>query len=115
MAEISVDGRTFEVADGKRLVLALADNDVDVLHLCGGNARCTTCRVEFSDGEPAAMTAAESAVLEKRELKGKARLSCQIECHGSMAVQPVMRLSNTEFDAPGDRPADSITPEPEWL
>jgi ferredoxin len=29
-------------------VLALEqDAHVDVLHACGGNARCTTCRVEF--------------------------------------------------------------------
>ena len=28
------------------------DAKVDVLHACGGNARCTTCRVEFVDGEP---------------------------------------------------------------
>ena len=35
----------------KRLVLALEqDAGVDQLHACGGNARCTTCRVEFIDG-----------------------------------------------------------------
>ena len=36
-----------------RLVNALADEaKVDQLHACGGNARCTTCRVEFIEGEP---------------------------------------------------------------
>ena len=46
-----------EVPDGKRLVLAIEqDAGVDVLHACGGNARCTTCRVEFIDGEPQRMT-----------------------------------------------------------
>ncbi len=114
MAEVLVDGKTIEVADGTRLVLALEDNGVDILHLCGGNARCTTCRVSFSDGEPSAMTAAERSVLEKRELMGTARLSCQIQCEGSMAVSPAMRVSTTEFDSPGDRPADTITPTPEW-
>ena len=44
-----------EVASGKRLVLAIEqDAKVDVLHACGGNARCTTCRVEFIEGEPMA-------------------------------------------------------------
>lgn len=114
MAVIRVDGKQFEVADGTRLVLALKDNDVDILHRCGGNARCTTCRVEFSEGEPTAMTVAERSILEKRELMGNARLSCQIQCAGTMAVTPAMRLSTSELDDPGTRPEDTITPPPEW-
>lgn len=43
-----------------RLGLAIEqDAGVDVMHACGGNARCTTCRVEFIEGEPAKMTAVE--------------------------------------------------------
>jgi ferredoxin len=52
--KLTVEGYgTFEVPQGKRLVLAVEqDAGVDILHACGGNARCTTCRVEFLDGEP---------------------------------------------------------------
>lgn len=114
MAMITVDGRAVEVADGTRLVLALEDNGVDILHLCGGNARCTTCRVEFSDGEPERMTAAERSILENKGLSGQARLSCQIECVGDMALTPVMRVSTTDFDDPGGTPDASITPDPDW-
>ena len=54
----------FEVPQGKRLVLALEDDaKVDQLHACGGNARCTTCRVEFVAGEPDTVTVAEKTVL----------------------------------------------------
>ena len=55
MPKLTVEGfPTVEVEDGKRLVLAIEqDAHVDVLHACGGNARCTTCRVEFIEGEPA--------------------------------------------------------------
>jgi ferredoxin len=58
MPKLTVDGvGTFEVPQGKRLVLALVDEaGIDQLHACGGNARCTTCRVEFVAGEPATMT-----------------------------------------------------------
>ena len=63
MSHAQIDGRRFwnvDVADNKRLVLAIEqDAKVDILHACGGNARCTTCRVEFIEGEPSAMTAAE--------------------------------------------------------
>jgi ferredoxin len=51
----------FDVPQGKRLVLALEDEaKVDQLHACGGNARCSTCRVEFVSGEPDQMTEAET-------------------------------------------------------
>src|SRR5918993_250876 len=60
MPKLTVEGYgTFDVAENKRLVLAIEqDAKVDILHACGGNARCTTCRVEFIDGEPSTMTAA---------------------------------------------------------
>ena len=64
MPKLTVEGYgTFDVPDGKRLVLAIEeDAKVDVMHACGGNARCTTCRVEFIEGEPSKMTVAENAV-----------------------------------------------------
>ena len=64
MPRLTVEGfEPVDVADGKRLVLAIEqDAKVDVLHACGGNARCTTCRVEFIAGEPSARTAAEREV-----------------------------------------------------
>ena len=115
MANIKVDGETFEVTDGTRLVLALEDNGIDVMHRCGGYAGCTTCRVEFAEGEPPAMTVAEHDVLEKRDLLGSARLSCQIRCEGTMAVTPLVRVSSSGAEGPGARPEDQITPEPEWI
>jgi ferredoxin len=116
MPKITVkDGQSFEVDAGTRLVLALQDNDVDILHLCGGHARCTTCRVKVHDGEPSKMTVAEKERLGKDDgLLGEVRLSCQIPCDADMTVEPLMRVSTTEHDAPGKRPEDHITPEPEW-
>src|SRR6478609_5033667 len=72
MPKLTVEGvGSFEVPQGKRLVLALEDEaGVDQLHACGGNARCTTCRVEFVSGEPEQMTAAEKTVLAARGLTG---------------------------------------------
>jgi ferredoxin len=76
----------FEVPHGKRLVLALADEaGLDQLHACGGNACCTTCRVEFMSGELELMAVAEQSVLAARGLSG-IRLSCQILCDHDMSV-----------------------------
>lgn len=105
-----------EVQNGRRLVLAIEqDAGVDIMHRCGGNAKCTTCRVEFVEGEPADMTQAELDVLRQREGLGEFRLSCQIPCDHDMKVRPLMRVSESEVDSPGAEPSEGITPEPEWV
>src|SRR5262249_52334951 len=90
-----VDVGTFEVPQGKRLVLALEqDAQIDQLHACGGHTRCTPCRVEFVAGEPPTHTKAELAALEKRGLTG-VRLSCQILCDHDMTVNAISRLAGS--------------------
>lgn len=96
MAKLTIEGEgVFEVADGKRLVLALTeDAKIDQLHACGGNARCTTCRVEFLNGEPASMRTAEKECLAARGLEG-VRLSCQIKCEGDMHIRATSRFAGS--------------------
>ena len=117
MPKLEVDGAgTFDVEEGKRLVLAIEeDAGVDILHRCGAYAKCTTCRVEFIEGEPEEMTQAEMVVLNMRQLLGEARLSCQIYCDDDMAVRPLMTVSGTKANDPGAKPQEEITPEPVWL
>ena len=90
------------------------DAKVDVLHACGGNARCTTCRVEFIDGEPQKTTAAERHVLSARGLTG-IRLSCQITCDHDMTVRAISRLEGSGRPDPGPTPQPTVQPPPEWL
>ena len=105
---------TFEVPVNKRLVLALEDEcGIDQLHACGGNARCTTCRVEFVAGEPDAMTEAEKQVLAARGLTG-VRLSCQIPCDHDMTVRIISRFTGSGRADAGKRPEEIITPPPVW-
>jgi ferredoxin len=113
MPKLKVDGvGEFEVPQGKRLVLALEDDaKIDQLHACGGNARCTTCRVQFVEGEPARMTVAERDVLAARGLTG-VRLSCQILCDHDMTVRAISRLAGSGRPDAGKRPADDINPQP---
>jgi len=116
MPQLTVEGvGTFEVPQNKRLVLALEDEvKVDQLHACGGNARCTTCRVEFIAGEPDQMTQAEKSILAARSLTG-VRLSCQILCDHDMTVRAISRLAGSGRPNAGGRPADDITPPPVWV
>ena len=109
---------TFDVPQGKRLVNALTDEaGIDQLHACGGNARCTTCRVQFIAGEPDRTTEAEKTLLATRGLNTTAglRLSCQIECDHGMSVRAISRLAGSGRADAGSRPADDVQPPPVWV
>ena len=115
MPKLEIEGEgTFEVAEGERLVLAIEGCGVDIGHRCGGFARCTTCRVEFVEGEPGRMTAAERDKLAERDLLGQLRLSCQCLVEGDMKLKVLMRTAEQGWSDPGPPPAPEITPPPEW-
>jgi len=116
MPKLTVEGfSTVDVETGKRLVLAIEqDAKVDILHACGGNARCTTCRVEFISGEPPRMTLAEKSKMEEKGLTG-VRLSCQIVCDHDMTVRAISRLEGSGRPDPGRTPEPTIQPPPEWV
>lgn len=116
MPILTVEGfAPVEVDAGKRLVNAIEQNaGVDILHACGGNARCTTCRIEFVSGEPAAMTKAEQTRLAEKGLTG-VRLSCQITCDQDMTVRAISRFAGSGRPDPGKTPEPTIQPPPEWV
>ena len=115
MAKLSSGGEQVEVEDGKRLVLAIEqDLGIGIMHRCGGNAMCTTCRVVFESGEPSTMTEAELDLLEGRDLLGTARLSCQILAAGDMSLTPVLTQESEGTTNPGDAPDPEIQPPPVW-
>jgi ferredoxin len=118
MPKLTVEGvGTFEIPAGKRLVNALEDEvKIDQLHSCGGNARCTTCRVRFIAGEPERVTSAERTILAARGLGAEPglRLSCQILCDQDMRLVAESRLTGSTKKDVGPRPEDQITPPPVW-
>ncbi len=103
----------FDIEADRRLVLAIEDAGVDIMHACGGNARCTTCQVEIIEGEPERMTLAERDKLADRGLEG-VRLSCQIQCQHDMHVRVLQRMADTGRPDTGPTPTEEIAPEPEW-
>jgi ferredoxin len=115
MPRITAGGTSAEWPADKRLVNAIEDMGVHIGHRCGGNARCTTCRVRFVAGEPETMTVAEYAKLNERGLYGEYRLSCQLLCEQDMEVEPIMTLENQDWTDTGPRPEDSVQPEAQWF
>ncbi|HKG46529.1 MAG TPA: 2Fe-2S iron-sulfur cluster-binding protein [Pyrinomonadaceae bacterium] len=95
-----------EAPAGEKLVLALEDAGIDILHRCGGNARCTTCRVEILEGEPGEMGELEQNRLAmEAELAPNVRLSCQIRVNSDLKVRVINQSSVRGMD-PGPRPFD---------
>lgn len=107
----------FEVTAGKRLVKALVeDAGTDQLHACGGNAKCTTCRVKFVDGEPPKITEAERDLLKAREIgEPGVRLSCQVAVDDDMTVELISRLEGSGRKDQGSPVSDQIDPDPVWM
>lgn len=117
MPKITVEGvGTFDVPADKRLVNALnQEAGTDQLHACGGKARCTTCRVQFVEGEPSQMTEAEKTILAERGVTG-VRLSCQILCDHDMSVKVISRLEGSGRQDAGSPVPDALGPEPvKWV
>jgi ferredoxin len=107
MPTVTVTGEsTFSVDPGKKLVLAIEDAGIDIMHRCGGNARCTTCRVQIVAGDPPPLEALEAERLAREtDLEPNTRLSCQIRVASDLTVRVINRSSLTGVP-PGPRPLD---------
>lgn len=110
MPRIEAEGITsFDAQEGRRLVLELEDHGVDILHRCGGLAKCTTCRVVVLAGDAGPMTEREEKRLAREEnLEPNTRLSCQILCHDDLTVRVLRRFSESGLSDPGPRPHEDI-------
>jgi ferredoxin len=107
MPTVKVEGeKSFEVAPGTKLVLAIEDAGIDILHRCGGNARCTTCRVQILSGDLPPMGDLECDRLAREaELGPDIRLSCQVRVESDLSVRVLGRAS-AQGITPGARPED---------
>ncbi len=107
MPTVTVEGEApFEVEAGKKLVLAIEDAGIDILHRCGGNARCTTCRVQILSGDVSPMEELERERLAREESLGPdIRLSCQIRVESDLSIRVISRAGETGMSA-GTRPMD---------
>lgn len=109
MPRIVLEGIGETICDeGRRLVLGIEDAGIDILHRCGGNARCTTCRVAIVDGDAGAMTPAEKERLSRVQNRPEnMRLSCQIQVRNDLTVEVLNRFRNfPEMTDPGPRPIE---------
>lgn len=114
--------KEIEVEKGTKLLKALIDNEVDIVHTCGGKARCTTCRVTIHKGVPTKKTQAQHELFEKLIKDGHSQfdhpavfLSCQVEVEHDMTVSVSEEFNRVIHDSRGKDTEDGITPETVWM
>jgi adenylate cyclase len=78
------DGRTVQAQRGQSLLQASLQNGIPHTHVCGGNARCSTCRVAVLQGqenlEP--RNRLEQALADRLDFPPFIRLACQARLNG---------------------------------
>jgi len=91
MATIRIlpDDVLIESAPGETLLDASLRGGIAHAHPCGGRARCSTCRVEVSDGigNCAPRTAAEQQLAERLGFAPQLRLACQTVAHADLTMR----------------------------
>lgn len=88
------DQRVVESGQAYTILDASLEAGIPHTHVCGGNARCSTCRVLIVAGQEhcAPRTLAEQELAEKLKLDHTVRLACQTEMIGDGTIT-VKRLS----------------------
>jgi adenylate cyclase len=93
LVAISYPGRTVRVPRGWSVLEASRSFHLPHASMCGGRARCSTCRVRVTAGEeicPSAQ-ADERATLDRIGAPDHVRLACQLRPQGDISVVPLVR------------------------
>jgi adenylate cyclase len=97
-------GRVVTAPVGRSILEALRDEGIPHASVCGGRARCTTCRVRVGDGlaKLAAPAPLEAQALARIDAPPNVRLACQARPRSDVAVAPLL--------PPGAGPATARRP-----
>ncbi|MHA1907823.1 MAG: 2Fe-2S iron-sulfur cluster-binding protein [Candidatus Thorarchaeota archaeon] len=111
-----------EVESGTKLLKALIENETDVVHTCGGRAKCTACRVTIHKGVPTKKTQKQHDLFTNLIERGSPQfdhpavfLSCQVLVENDMKVSVSETFNSVIHDSHGKDTPDEITPDPVWL
>src|SRR5436190_6148836 len=85
-------GRIITAPIGRSILEAVRDAGLPHASVCGGRARCTTCRVRISEGLAALAPPErlEAQALARIEAPPNVRLACQTRPRGDVAVIPLL-------------------------
>ncbi|WP_170789459.1 adenylate/guanylate cyclase domain-containing protein [Ruegeria lacuscaerulensis] len=87
------EGLTVDAAPGKTILDVSRDNGIDHLSVCGGRARCSTCRVVVLSEQDglSPIGPAERKLLDKINAEPNMRLACQARVNGDVSLRPIIQ------------------------
>jgi adenylate cyclase len=102
LVSISYPGRTVRAPRGWSVLEASRSFHLPHASMCGGRARCSTCRVQVTAGEDCCPEAAgdEQATLARIGAPPDVRLACQLRPTGDIAVVPLVRTALPVYRPP---------------
>jgi adenylate cyclase len=94
------NGRSMPLLPGATVLETLRANGIPHASVCGGRARCTTCRVLVTKGldQLAAPSGLEAKALARIGAPSGMRLACQIRPSAAIAVLPLLPADATALD-----------------
>ena len=102
LISISYPGRTVRVPRGWSVLEASRSFHLPHASMCGGRARCSTCRVQVTTGEEYCPEPAndEQATLKRIGAAADVRLACQLRPTGNISVVPLVRTALPVYRPP---------------
>jgi adenylate cyclase len=102
LISISYPSRTVRVPRGWTVLEASRSFHIPHASMCGGRARCSTCRVRVTAGETACPDPAadERGTLERIGAPADVRLACQLRPQGDVSVVPLLRTERPVYRQP---------------
>jgi adenylate cyclase len=101
LVSIRYPGRTVRVPRGWSVLEASRSHRIAHVSMCGGRARCSTCRVRVLEGQDhcSPIEDSERETLARIGAAADTRLACQLRPQGDVSVVPLLTA------APGARPS----------
>jgi len=108
LVSISYPERTVRVPRGWSVLEASRSFHLPHASMCGGRARCSTCRVRVTAGEELCPPAGadERATLARISAPPDVRLACQLRPRGDISVVPVVRTERPIYRQASPRRSD---------
>jgi adenylate cyclase len=103
------DYAEIDIPDGTSILQASLQNNIPHIHVCGGNARCSTCRVMVLEGVEYCppRNDKEQKMADKLCFPADIRLSCQTQPTGSITVRRLV-LDDEDIAVTEQRGADTV-------
>ena len=104
LVAITYPGRTVRVPQGWTVLEASRSHHIPHLSMCGGRARCSTCRVRIvAGGEHCPLPEQnELDTLNRIHAAEGTRLACQLRPQGSVSVIPLLMATNLRPSEPAN-------------